>query len=338
MKKNEIKQNKSTCITYTKKEISNFKKLTKLELYSDLNNNTEDLNEDNNSPKDENMDNIYFSRYTQYTMHEFNSKIVNMIIVYFNLINLFPNKLKKEPNFINKIINMLKHLLMNELEVACFTILLDKIGYDYINAEQWLFFTFVGIEAKKLCGKSNDIILIIKYFSRNIEKFSEGYALFSNDKTLSEKINKKKITIKEINKRFIYLSKPVNSYCRKNYVNIDGIVDKIVKLSQPYFMKEKSRNNKKKKKFFSTKVINTKNNFSFNEFNNKSSQLSQFENYINILNNNNEINLENIFNLNNNINNNLDGNENNNNYEMDFSLSKFDSINSIKFDEIKSII
>ena len=31
----------------------------------------------------------------------------------------------------------------------------------------------------------------------------------------------------------------VNSYCRKNYVNIDGIVDKIVKLSQPYFMKEK---------------------------------------------------------------------------------------------------
>ena len=253
MKENEIKQNKSTCITYTKKEISNFKKLTKLELYSDLNNNTEDLNEDNNSPKDENMDNIYFSRYTQYTMHEFNSKIVNMIIVYFNLINLFPNKLKKEPNFINKIINMLKHLLMNELEVACFTILLDKIGYDYINAEQWLFFTFVGIEAKKLCGKSNDIILIIKYFSRNIEKFSEGYALFSNDKTLSEKINKKKITIKEINKRFIYLSKPVNSYCRKNYVNIDGIVDKIVKLSQPYFMKEKSRNNKKKKKFFQQK-------------------------------------------------------------------------------------
>ena len=180
--------------------------------------------------------------------------------------------------------------------------------------------------------------MIIKYFSRNIEKFSEGYSLFSNDKTLSEKINKKKITIKEINKRFIYLSKPVNSYCRKNYVNIDGIVDKIVKLSQPYFMKEKSRNNKKKKKFFSTKVINTKNNFSFNEFNNKSSQLSQFENYINILNNNNEINLENIFNLNNNINNNLDDNENNNNYEMDFSLSKFDSINSIKFDEIKSII
>ena len=114
-----VKQNKNTCITYTKNEISKFKKLTKLELYSDLNNNKEDLNEDNNSPKDENMDNIYISRYTQYTMHEFNSKVVNMIVVYFNQINSFSNKLKKEPNFINKIINILKHLLMNELEIAC---------------------------------------------------------------------------------------------------------------------------------------------------------------------------------------------------------------------------
>ena len=114
-----VKQNKNTYITYTKNEISKFKKLTKLELYSDLNNNKEDLNEDNNSPKDENMDNIYISRYTQYTMHEFNSKVVNMIVVYFNQINSFSNKLKKEPNFINKIINILKHLLMNELEIAC---------------------------------------------------------------------------------------------------------------------------------------------------------------------------------------------------------------------------
>ena len=65
------------------------------------------------------MDNIYISRYTQYTMHEFNSKVVNMIVVYFNQINSFPNKLKKEPNFINKIINILKHLLMNELEISC---------------------------------------------------------------------------------------------------------------------------------------------------------------------------------------------------------------------------
>ena len=32
---------------------------------------------------------------------------------------------------------------MNELEVAYFTVLLDKIEYDSINIEQWIFLTFV---------------------------------------------------------------------------------------------------------------------------------------------------------------------------------------------------
>lgn len=338
MNENKIKKNKSICITYTKNEISYFKKLIKLELYSDLNYNKKDLKENNNSSKEETEDNLYFSRYTQYTMHEFNSKMVNMIIVYFNQLSSFPNKLKKEPNFIYKIINILKHILMNELEVACFTILLDKIGNDYINVEQWSLFIFVGIRAKKICGKCKDLILIIRYFSRNYENFFEEYSLLLSDEILLEKIDERNITIKQINKRFIFLSKPINSYCRKNYVNIDGIIDKIVKLSQPYFIDENSKKNKKRKKFISIKTKNTKNNSEFNEFNNKTYQLSQFENYINIINNNNEINLENIFNLNNNIKNNLDANENNNIYEMDFSLSKLDSINSIKLDEIKSII
>ena len=30
------------------------------------------------------------------------------------------------------------------------------------------------------------------------------------------------------------MTRPINSYCRKNYINYNGIVDKIVKLSQPY--------------------------------------------------------------------------------------------------------
>ena len=67
-----------------------------------LNNNKEDLNEDNNSPKDENMDNIYISRYTQYTMHEFNSKVVNMIVVYFNQINSLNDCSQRIENLFNK--------------------------------------------------------------------------------------------------------------------------------------------------------------------------------------------------------------------------------------------
>ena len=103
------------------------------------------------------MDNIYISRYTQYTMHEFNSKVVNMIVVYFNQINSFSNKLKKEPNFINKII--IKAFIDEWIRNCLFKIILDKNGYDHINVEQCLF-TFVAIEAKKLCGNNKNIILI----------------------------------------------------------------------------------------------------------------------------------------------------------------------------------
>ena len=42
---------------------------------------------------------------------------------------------------------------------------LDKIEYNSINIEQWIFLTFVGITAKKLCGTSKDLMLIIYYFN-----------------------------------------------------------------------------------------------------------------------------------------------------------------------------
>ena len=56
------------------------------------------------------------------------------------------------------------------------------------------------------------------------------------------KNQKKNINISLINKRFIELIKPANSYCRKNYIKFKGIIDKIIKLSHPYDKNEKSNN------------------------------------------------------------------------------------------------
>ena len=72
-----------------------------------------------------------------------------MIISYINRINSFPEMNKKEINFNYKISNLIKYLLMNEIEVACFTLLLEKIGFIYKNMDQWLYFTFIGILSKK---------------------------------------------------------------------------------------------------------------------------------------------------------------------------------------------
>lgn len=60
----------------------------------------------------------------------------------------------------------------------------------------------------------------------------------------------------------------------------------------------------------------------------------QFDNYVNITNNNDNINLENNDFIENNSYNSLDIFENKNYYDSDFSLSKLDSIGSLKFSDI----
>ena len=327
MEENEIKARKSISIIFTPKQISNFKKKLKIEFYSDLNSLKE---ESNNINKEETKSGLYFLRYTQYTMHEFNPKIVDMIIVYYNQNKSFPKLAKSEPNFIYKLINILKNLLMNELEVAYFTVLLDKIEYNSINIEQWIFLTFVGITAKKLCGTSKDLMLIIYYFSSKDEKFIEKYSSFLDDEKHVSSIISNKISLKQINKRFKYLTKPINKYCQKNYINTNGIVDKIVKKCQPYNINENGSTNDRINKKNTTKKYNKKNKSELNKFIvTKPCKLFQFENYIDMINNNTQINLEGISEIENNINNNLDIFENKNIYDSDFNLSKLDSISSL---------
>ena len=300
-------------------------------MHSNLNSNKE---ESNDKIKDETQDRLYFLRKTQYVMHEFNSNIVNMLVIYFKRIKTFPKLLKHESN-IYKLINLIKSLFMNELEVACFTILLDKIGDTFINTEHWFFLTVIGIIAKKICGTNKDLMLIINYFSRTDEKFLDELLPYLNDEKPKISIITEKISLKEINKRFIYLTKPINVYCPKNYIDINGIADKIIKMCHPYFINDNSSTNDRKKNKAPSKKIGKKNKSKSIVFLvTKPYQSFQYENYINNYVNNAEINLESINDIGNNINYSLDIFENKNIYDSDFSLSKLDSISSLIFDEI----
>ena len=244
----------NVCNNYSRKEISSFKKALKNKLYSSLN-----LNEQKNvnnklSFEDGENDREYFFRYTSYVNNEFNSNIVNMIVLYINDSNSFTKKYKEEPNFILNMINLVKSLFMNEIEVAYYTIALDKIGANYKDIDHWLYFSILGVATKKLCGKEEDCFLLINTFSKKNKKFIDEYSAFINDNTIIAQISNNQISLQQINQRFILLSKPINTYCRKNYLNFQGIIDNIVKLSQPYLkdiLNQKKVNNKKikKKKF-----------------------------------------------------------------------------------------
>ena len=233
----------------------------KNKLYSSLN--FYEINNDNNklSFEDGEKDREYFFRYTSYINHEFNSNIVNMIVLYINDSNSFTKKYKEEPNFILNMINLIKSLFMNEIEVAYYTIALDKIGANYKDIDHWLYFSILGVATKKLCGKEEDCFLLINTFSKKNKKFIDEYSAFINDNKIIAQISNNQISLQQINQRFILLSKPVNTYCRKNYLNFQGIIDNIVKLSQPYYkdiLNQKKANNKKlKKKKFIIKTNKT---------------------------------------------------------------------------------
>ena len=264
------------CIKYSKEKVASFLNELKEEfdIISKISNKDIDIN--NSSIDKEDFEKIYHYKYTKYIIYEFNNTIVNMIILYINKINSFPKKYKNEPNFTYNMISLFKYLLMNEIEVALFTILIDNIGWKYEYIDHWLYFNMLAILTKKLCGKENDFELLFNMLSRKNKHFIDDYSSFINDEKIIFTIKSSNVSLKSINKRYLQLTRPVNSYCRKNIINYQDIIDKIVKLSQPYskeFSEDKKKDNnykhneihklnnininnneKKQKKFISNKI------------------------------------------------------------------------------------
>ena len=229
------RQKKSKNITF---DIAKIKKIIENELYSN-NITMEKENEVNNNDvlqllSKEQEDKIYYNKYTKYIAEEFNSTIVNMLVVFINRSKTFPLKYQIESSFIIKLVNLLKHLLMNEFEISYFTLLIDRIGWGYRFIEHWTYFCILGIYTIKLCGKEEDSSMLINIISRNTPEFLDYYANLTSDEDITSKIAEENIDVKVINERFRKLTKPINSYCRKNFINYNGIVDNIIKLSQPY--------------------------------------------------------------------------------------------------------
>jgi len=291
----------NVCNNYSRKEISSFKKALKNKLYSSLNLNEQKNDNGQLNFEDGEKDREYFIRYTLYINNEFNSNIVNMVILYINDCNSFTKKYKEEPNFILNMINLIKSLFMNEIEVAYYTIALDKIGVNYKDIEHWLYFRILGVATKKLCGKEEDCSLLINKLSKKNQKFIDEYSAFINDNKIIAQISNNQISLQQINQRFILLSKPVNTYCRKNYLNFQGIIDNIVKLSQPYLkdiLNQKKANNKKSKK---KKFIIKTNEIEKRENIQPTYELDKIDNFENCLSNfnykQNKMNFEDMNNL-----------------------------------------
>jgi len=332
-----FKYKHSPCFNYSLKDVSKFKKKIKNEFYSYIKCQEEISRENINKKIEDEKERLYYFKYSKYIQQEFNSTIVNMIITYINRINSFPEMNEKEINFNYKISNLIKHLLMNEIEVACFTLLLEKIGFTYKNIDQWLYYTFIGILSKKKCGRVNDVSLLLDIFSRNNSKFMEEYSIFINDKDIISKLNENKLNLKQINERFILLSKPINTYCKINYINIQGIIDQIVKTTQPYFKSKTNNVRYKITNYDANKLMTEK----VNEKNAEVDVPYTVKNLVNLdegFNKSNKINFDEIKDLGyENLYYMDDFNESNNSINMNWTISDLDDINWLRFKDIQNI-
>jgi hypothetical protein len=230
----KMKKRKSTKIK-SFGNINEIKKKIKNELYSQYNakeekknHNIINSNYEQKTPAEEEKE--YLNLYKQYMKEEFNPTIVNMLIIFIN--KKLPKAYQNESNFINKFINLIKKLLLNEIELSCFTILIDEMGWNYPDVNVWSYFSILGIYSKKICGKEEESILLTNIYDRKDDNFIINYATITGEEKIANFVEN--LSVQLINERFKQLNKFINSYCRKNFINYNGIVDKIVKLSQPY--------------------------------------------------------------------------------------------------------
>ena len=165
----------------------------------------------------------------------------------------------------------------------------------------------------------------------------EEYSILINDKDILSKLNENKLKLKQINERFILLSKPINTYCKTNFINIQGIIDQIIKTTQPYF-KTKINNTKHKiTNYDANKLISEKANEKNAEFdapNTVKNLVNLEETFIK----SNKINFDEIKDLGYENPYHMDDfNENDNSINMNWTISDLDDINWLRFKDIQNI-
>ena len=242
---------------------------------------------------DEKFEEYNENKYSDYITKMFNSSIIHMLIVYFNKNNSQLKKYQydKEQNFINKFANLIKELYLNEMEVAYLTLLLDKFGWDFENYKKWDYFYCLGLYCKKnVSGEIECDNLLRKSFDdqysllkKNLE---DQYCQLVNEQKFDD-FEKERITNKELNERFKELTKPISSYCRKDFINYNGIADKIVRLSQPYGIESngnqlinvKNANNNKDNNTINMEQIKKIEENDYSKMNNNISNINNDNNY-----------------------------------------------------------
>ena len=288
----------------------------------------------------------YEKSYNLYLTEEYNSRCVSMAISYLNKAKTLPEEFKNEANFQKEFIYIIQQLMFNEIEISLFTLFIDYIGWKDENYNHKIHLIFIGLKTKILLNQTAQMFIL--KFCNDDKNFMPKFKKWQENR---KEALLHKFQMLEINERYRLLNKPHNTYCKKNFIDFNGVVDKIVQLSQPYG--EENQGNLIKETIFGDSQIfdnNKDNNNKDNNNNNNKINNNKINNNNNNLENNNIIDINQIFknsdnnNINNinNINNvninNINNNEENNNFNKNDNNNNINIKNdsNITFDDINS--
>ena len=105
-----------------------------------------------------NEKNNYEYKYHEYMNEIFNSHLVSMMISFIKKSKNFPSNFKKLPKFLINLIQIIKKLMMNEIELTLFSINIDSYDWVNNNLNHELTLLFLGLYIKQITNNFSKII------------------------------------------------------------------------------------------------------------------------------------------------------------------------------------
>jgi hypothetical protein len=188
---------------------------------------------------------IYNEHYKRYINEEFNTTCIVFINRLISESQSLPLHIKNMYNVHKLILKIVKELMMNEYEIAIFSLLLDDVGWSRDNYlfEDNLF--YIGLYVKKYT-LDKEFDFLMKYYGVVKNEFEKKYMKWKSESEsmlngnnngsggCNSNSKESGVNLSRINFRFRLLKQPYNIYCKTNYVDYNCVVDKILKMSLPY--------------------------------------------------------------------------------------------------------
>ena len=171
---------------------------------------------------DEKLKEIYNKKQRRYLNNtNINRNILLMLHNYISLTKIIQNK----KDIFEKLLNIINYLLLNEIEFAYMTLILDKINWININKDITKNLFYIGLAIKTKIFPDNNLLILNEIENNYNNKFTDNFNEWINKSDIIKILQNNTSKIEE---RFRILRKPI--YIKKEekcFINYNEIATKI---------------------------------------------------------------------------------------------------------------